>query len=65
MISDEQVQQALAEARSVNTPAAWDNYEEVLAAKAHEKAASKPEVSPLEAFCELNPYAPECRIYDV
>jgi len=46
---------------------AWDEVEELSAAAAHKKVALKDNpanTDPLEAFCEDNPDADECRIYD-
>jgi len=47
--------------------AAWDNVEELSAAAAHKKVAyqeDKVASDPLEAFCDDNPDADECRVYD-
>jgi hypothetical protein len=47
--------------------AAWDNVEELSAAASHKKAAyqdDKVASDPLEAFCDDNPDADECRVYD-
>jgi hypothetical protein len=47
--------------------AAWDNVEELSAAAAHKKVAIKDDKvssDPLEAFCDDNPDADECRVYD-
>jgi hypothetical protein len=47
--------------------AAWDNVEELSAAAAHKKVAfANDPVSndPLEQFCDDNPDADECRVYD-
>ena len=46
---------------------AWDNVEELSAASAHKKVALKADPvsnDPLEAFCEDNPDADECRVYE-
>jgi len=42
---------------------AFDNVEEVSAAVAHKKQAAASS-DPLEAFCDDNPDADECRVYD-
>ncbi|HIK18597.1 MAG TPA: Calvin cycle protein CP12 [Leptolyngbyaceae cyanobacterium M33_DOE_097] len=42
--------------------AAWDIVEELQAALSHRKTAQK---SSLEIYCDQNPGAAECRIYDV
>ena len=44
--------------------AAWDNVEEISAAIAHEKAKESTSQDPLDKFCDDNPDADECRIYD-
>uniref|UniRef100_A0A383VUZ4 CP12 domain-containing protein n=1 Tax=Tetradesmus obliquus TaxID=3088 RepID=A0A383VUZ4_TETOB len=46
--------------------AAWDNVEELAAAVSHMKAAAKADLlsDPLEQFCDENPDADECRVYD-
>lgn len=43
--------------------AAWDNVEEISAAISHSKADTKSS-DPLEQFCDDNPDADECRVYD-
>jgi hypothetical protein len=45
-------------------PCSWDNVEELSAAAAHKKVAvqdDKVSSDPLEAFCDDNPDADECR----
>ena len=45
---------------------AWDEVEELSAAAAHKKVAFKDNpvnTDPLEAFCDENPDADECRVY--
>lgn len=42
--------------------AAWDAVEEIQAAISHRKVARK---TSLEVYCDENPDASECRIYDV
>jgi len=46
--------------------AAWDNVEEISAAIAHKKAndAANNANDPLEIYCNDNPDADECRVYD-
>eukprot|EP00358_Blepharisma_japonicum_P006676 CAMPEP_0202943328 /NCGR_PEP_ID=MMETSP1395-20130829/3741_1 /ASSEMBLY_ACC=CAM_ASM_000871 /TAXON_ID=5961 /ORGANISM="Blepharisma japonicum, Strain Stock R1072" /LENGTH=107 /DNA_ID=CAMNT_0049640667 /DNA_START=29 /DNA_END=352 /DNA_ORIENTATION=- len=44
--------------------AAWDAVEEVSAAASDKKAAVKAAADPLEQFCEGDPSADECRVYD-
>merc|ERR1712070_1178662 len=41
---------------------AWDNVEEISAEISHKKAAKK--TDPLEDFCDDNPEADECRVYE-
>merc|ERR1712037_118309 len=41
---------------------AWDNVEEISAEISHKKAAKKND--PLEDFCDDNPEADECRVYE-
>ena len=43
--------------------AAWDAVEELQAEAAHQRSASKPKSS-LEKYCDDNPSAAECLIYD-
>ena len=42
--------------------AAWDTVEELSAAASHAKAEGKED--PLEKFCEEDPSADECRVYE-
>eukprot|EP00877_Chromochloris_zofingiensis_P001053 jgi/Chrzof1/10949/Cz05g18110.t1 len=47
--------------------AAWDTVEEISAALSHKKDAEKADPSlndPLEKYCNDNPEADECRVYD-
>jgi len=44
---------------------AWDEVEELAAAASHKKVQEKVDsVDPLEQFCEGNPDADECRVYE-
>lgn len=54
------------DAKTGECAAAFDAVEEVSAALAHKKTAMKASGAgdPLEAFCDDNPDADECRIYD-
>ena len=57
---------SLCEAKGANSPecaAAWDIVEEMQAAASHQRAES-PKKSSFQSYCEANPNAPECRIYD-
>lgn len=47
---------------SEDCAAAWDAVEEVQAEISHRRATVK---TPLVLYCDDNPDAPECRIYDV
>lgn len=49
--------------KSAECAVAFDNAEEISAAIAHKKADAA-RSDPLEQFCESNPDADECRIYD-
>ena len=42
---------------------AWDTVEELQAEAAHQRA-SQPKKSSLEVYCDDNPEAAECRIYE-
>jgi len=65
------IEQELAEARQVcstegassgECAAAWDAVEELQAEAAHQK--QKEPKNSLETYCDANPDAAECRIYD-
>nr|MDJ0650679.1 Calvin cycle protein CP12 [Xenococcaceae cyanobacterium MO_188.B19] len=43
--------------------AAWDAVEELQAEASHQKQ-NNPEKSSLEQYCDNNPDAPECRVYE-
>ncbi|HEY9634078.1 MAG TPA: Calvin cycle protein CP12 [Coleofasciculaceae cyanobacterium] len=43
--------------------AAWDVVEELQAEAAHQRQKQKPKSS-LEQYCDANPEADECRVYD-
>jgi hypothetical protein len=68
----EKIEQELANARQVcsadeaspaECAAAWDAVEELEAEAAHQRQ-QHPTQTPLEKFCDENPDAAECRIYD-
>ena len=68
----EQIEKELEEARQVcstegatsgECAAAWDAVEELQAEASHQKA-NQPEKNSLEQYCDLNPDAPECRVYE-
>ena len=68
----EKIEQELKNARDVcsvegnNTgdcAAAWDVVEELQAEAAHQRE-SHPQKTSLEEYCDLNPDAAECRVYD-
>ena len=68
----EQIQQELENAREVcgadnSSPekcaAAWDAVEELQAEAAHQKQVH-PEKTYLEKYCDANPEAAECRVYE-
>ncbi|HIK30581.1 MAG TPA: Calvin cycle protein CP12 [Oscillatoriales cyanobacterium M59_W2019_021] len=50
-------------ATSAECAAAWDAVEELQAAASHQKEVVEPKNS-LEQYCDDNPDAAECRIYD-
>jgi hypothetical protein len=50
-------------ASSAECAAAWDAVEELQAEAAHQREKA-PEKSPLEKFCDDNPDADECRLYE-
>ncbi|KPQ33000.1 hypothetical protein E1H12_09135 [Geitlerinema sp. P-1104] len=49
-------------ANSKECAAAWDAVEELQAEAAHKK--NKPEKTSFETYCDNNPDAAECRVYD-
>lgn len=51
------------DAESGDCAAAWDAVEELQAEAAHQKS-TEPEKNSLEQYCDDNPDAAECRIYD-
>ncbi|EIE19790.1 CP12-domain-containing protein [Coccomyxa subellipsoidea C-169] len=64
-----ELERAIAEARKQcdeatagECAAAWDTVEELSAAISHKKAQAK--ADPLEEFCDDNPEADECRVYE-
>lgn len=68
----EKIQQELEQARAVcstegstsaECAAAWDAVEELQAEAAHQRQ-QHPEKNSLEKYCEDNPDAAECRLYD-
>ncbi|GAB4817821.1 hypothetical protein N2152v2_004867 [Parachlorella kessleri] len=59
------IQEAIKDAEE--TAAAWDTVEELSAAASHAKDAAKANpssVDPLEKYCEDQPDADECRVFD-
>lgn len=67
----EQIEKELENARAVcstdgnpeDCAAAWDAVEELQAEASHQRQ-SKPKKNSLEQYCDDNPDAVECRIYD-
>ncbi|ERN42522.1 CP12 domain protein [Rubidibacter lacunae KORDI 51-2] len=49
-------------ADSQNCAVAWDNVEELQAEASHQR--EEPKKNSLEAYCDDNPDAAECRVYD-
>jgi hypothetical protein len=69
---DEQIEQERSNARNVcdlegaesgDCAAAWDAVEELQAEAAHQRQ-KQPKKTSLEQYCDDNPDAAECRIYD-
>lgn len=69
---EQAIQEAIAQARaacesngntSSNCAVAWDIVEELQAERAHRQV--KTAKNSLEVYCDQNPEAAECRIYDV
>ncbi|MBD2120694.1 Calvin cycle protein CP12 [Trichocoleus sp. FACHB-262] len=69
---EQAIQDAIAQARtacestgntSVNCAVAWDIVEELQAERAHRQVKSSK--TSLEVYCDQNPDAAECRIYDI
>lgn len=50
-------------ATSAECAAAWDAVEELQAEASHQRE-NKPKKNSLEEYCDLNPEAAECRVYD-
>jgi hypothetical protein len=48
---------------STECAAAWDVVEELQAEAAHQRDTEKPQTS-LQQYCDANPDADECRVYD-
>lgn len=68
----EQIKQETEQARAVcstegatsgECAAAWDAVEELQAEASHQKENTV-EQSPLDQYCDANPDAPECRVYE-
>jgi hypothetical protein len=69
---EQSIEQERAEARAVcdteggtskECAAAWDVVEELQAEASHQKQ-SKPKKNSLEVYCDENPDAAECRVYE-
>ena len=50
-------------ADSAECAAAWDAVEELQAEASHQRE-NQPKKNSLEEYCDLNPEAAECRVYD-
>lgn len=68
----EKIEQELENARAVcsgegasagECAAAWDAVEELQAEASHQRE-NQPQKTSLEQYCDLNPEAAECRVYD-
>ncbi|NER23065.1 MAG: CBS domain-containing protein [Symploca sp. SIO1C2] len=51
-------------ATSPECAAAWDTVEELQAEAAHQRSAKQDQSSSMKQYCDDNPDAPECRIYE-
>ncbi|HEY9652453.1 MAG TPA: Calvin cycle protein CP12 [Coleofasciculaceae cyanobacterium] len=69
----DQIQQELEQARAVcdvkgaasgECAAAWDAVEELQAEASHQRQQQGKEKTSLEKYCDANPDADECRVYD-
>lgn len=69
---EEQIEQELEQARNVcstegassaDCAAAWDAVEELQAEAAHQRQSQPPKTN-FEKYCDANPDADECRVYD-
>lgn len=69
---EEKIEQELANARAVcstegansgDCAAAWDAVEELQAEAAHQRQ-NQPKKTSFQEYCEANPDAAECRVYD-
>lgn len=69
---DEKIQEELQNARNIcstegdssgDCAAAWDAVEELQAEASHQRN-NQPKKTSLESYCDANPEAAECRVYD-
>lgn len=69
----DQIEQELQQARTVcdvkgaasgECAAAWDAVEELQAEASHQRQQQGPQKTSLEKYCDANPDADECRVYD-
>jgi len=51
-------------ASSSECAAAWDAVEELQAEASHQREVGGPKKTSLEAYCDANPEADECRVYE-
>lgn len=49
---------------SAECAAAWDAVEELQAEASHQRRDDAPKKTSLEAYCDANPDADECRVYE-
>ncbi|NJO41679.1 MAG: hypothetical protein HC769_20220 [Cyanobacteria bacterium CRU_2_1] len=70
---NDQIEKERAEARevceikgdgSIECAAAWDVVEELQAEASHQKQKAEPAKTSFQQYCEANPEADECRVYD-
>jgi len=61
--SIEEAKEACEDGSAGECAAAWDTVEEISAEASHQKA-KEVKKDPMEAFCEEDPAADECRVYE-
>ncbi|HEY9700321.1 MAG TPA: Calvin cycle protein CP12 [Trichocoleus sp.] len=49
---------------SAECAAAWDAVEELQAEASHQRQKEEPQKNSLQQYCDANPDADECRVYD-
>eukprot|EP00475_Leptophrys_vorax_P042509 TRINITY_DN80111_c0_g1_i1.p1 TRINITY_DN80111_c0_g1~~TRINITY_DN80111_c0_g1_i1.p1 ORF type:complete len:120 (-),score=2.39 TRINITY_DN80111_c0_g1_i1:215-574(-) len=59
----EEAKETCASGSGAECAVAWDEVEEMSAARSHTESRAKESSDPLEQYCDENPDADECRIY--